>query len=92
MENIKYQLEKIVNLFNEGNKEYALKLMEFLTSPEAQELYANTNYEYPIAPDTKPAELVQSWGEFQVDDVNLMELAARRKLALKITEIVDFDG
>ena len=74
------------------NKEYALKLMEFLTSPEAQELYANTNYEYPIAPDTKPAELVQSWGEFQVDDVNLMELAARRKLALKITEVVNFDG
>ena len=74
------------------NKEYALKLMEFLTSPEAQELYANTNYEYPIAPNTKPAKLVQSWGSFRVDDVNLMELAGHRKLALKITEVVNFDG
>jgi len=36
--------------------------------------------------------VVKGWGAFQADDVNLMELAARRKLALKITEVVDFDG
>ena len=74
------------------NRENALKFMEFLTSPDAQEVYATANYEYPIAPNTEPAELVKGWGAFQADDVNLMELAARRKLALKITEVVDFDG
>ena len=74
------------------NKENALKMMEFLTSPVAQEIYADANYEYPIAPGTEPVGLVKSWGEFTVDDVNLMDLAALRGTALKITEQVDFDN
>ncbi|WP_372885933.1 Fe(3+) ABC transporter substrate-binding protein [Shimia sp.] len=74
------------------NKDAALKMMEFLTSPKAQEVYAEANYEYPIAPGTKPDALVSSWGEFTADDVNLMTLAAQRPAALRITEEVDFDG
>ncbi len=74
------------------NPENALKLMEYLTSPEAQEIYAEINYEYPIADGTKPDELVASWGSFDADDVNLMTLAGNRPTALRITEEVDFDG
>lgn len=74
------------------NPENALKLMEFLTSPEAQEIYAEINYEYPIAEGTSADELVASWGSFDADDVNLMTLAANRPTALRITEEVDFDG
>lgn len=70
----------------------AIKLMEFLASPEAQEIYAEQNYEYPIAPGTKASELVQSWGTFTADNVNLMEIAKLRKAALKMIEEVDFDG
>lgn len=72
--------------------EHALQLMEFLTSPEAQEIYAGANFEYPIAPGTEADELVQGWGEFTADDVNLMTLAGHRPAALRITEEVDFDG
>ena len=74
------------------NKDNALKMMEFLTSPEAQEIYANANFEYPIAPGTESAPLVQSWGSFEADTVNLMDLARLRDDALKLTETVDFDG
>lgn len=74
------------------NPENALKLMEYLTSPAAQEIYATANYEYPIAPGSKPDDLVASWGSFVADDVNLMTLAANRSAALKLIEIVDFDG
>ncbi|PWE34182.1 iron ABC transporter substrate-binding protein [Maritimibacter sp. 55A14] len=74
------------------NRENAVKLMEFLTSPKAQEIYAEANYEYPIAPGTEPADLVASWGDFTADDVNLMSLAGNRPEALKLTEEVDFDG
>lgn len=70
----------------------ALKLMEFLASPTAQEIYAEQNYEYPIAPGTKPSELVASWGTFTADDVNLMDIAKLRGTALKLIEEVDFDG
>ena len=74
------------------NPENALKLMEFLTSPKAQEIYAKDNFEYPIAPGTKADPLVESWGSFEADGVNLMTLAANRPAALRITEEVDFDG
>ena len=74
------------------NKENAVKLMEFLSSPEAQKIYAFANFEYPIAPNAEPAELVRNWGTFTPDDVNLMDLAKLRSTALKLTEIVDFDG
>ncbi|MWD26126.1 extracellular solute-binding protein [Aquicoccus sp. SCR17] len=72
--------------------EDALKFIEFLTSPEAQEIYAHANYEYPVAPGTEADELVQGWGDFTADDVNLMTLAGHRPAALRITEEVDFDG
>ncbi len=74
------------------NKENALKMMEFLTSPKAQEIYAEANFEYPIAPGSEPAELVASWGEFEADDVNLMDLAELRPQALQLIQQVDFDG
>lgn len=74
------------------NRDNALKFMEFLTSPAAQEIYAEVNHEYPIAPGAEPSDLVASWGTFVSDNVNLMELAGLRKTALKITQEVDFDG
>ncbi len=72
--------------------EAALAFMEFLTAPEAQEIYAAANHEYPIAPGSSASELVQSWGSFTPDDVNLMTLAGLRRDALRLTEEVDYDG
>lgn len=74
------------------NPKNALKFMEFLTSSEAQEVYAQVNYEYPIAPGTEAAKIVKNWGSFKADEVNLMDLAKLRSEALKLTEIVNFDG
>jgi iron(III) transport system substrate-binding protein len=74
------------------NKDNAIMMMEFLSSPTAQEIYAAANFEYPIAPGTQADPLVQSWGTFTADDVNLMTLAANRPAALKLIEEVDFDG
>lgn len=74
------------------NKDNALKMMEYLTSPAAQEIYAKDNFEYPIAPGAAADPLVESWGSFTADPVNLMDLARLRDEALKLTEIVDFDG
>jgi len=74
------------------NRDNAITLMEFLTSPEAQGIYAKENYEYPIAPGSNADVLVESWGTFTADDVNLMTLAQHRSTALRLTEEVDFDG
>ncbi|MCA0942399.1 Fe(3+) ABC transporter substrate-binding protein [Salipiger pacificus] len=74
------------------NRENALKMMEYLTSPEAQEIYAHANYEYPIAPGTEADALVKGWGSFTADDTNLMTLAEQRGAALRLVEEVDYDG
>ncbi|WP_138465556.1 Fe(3+) ABC transporter substrate-binding protein [Poseidonocella sp. HB161398] len=74
------------------NRENALKLMEFLASPEGQQLYATLNDEYPVSPDTAPSERVASWGSFEPDTLPLMDLARSRPPALRLIEEVDFDG
>ncbi|UWQ09510.1 Fe(3+) ABC transporter substrate-binding protein [Aliiroseovarius crassostreae] len=74
------------------NKDNAVKLMEFLSSPEAQEIYAAQNFEYPIAPGTEADDMVKSWGSFTADSLNLMEVAKERPAALKLVQEVDFDG
>jgi iron(III) transport system substrate-binding protein len=74
------------------NPDQALALIEFLTSPAAQEIYADANFEYPIAAGTDPNAVVSSWGTFTADDLNVTELAKHRGAALKMTEQVDFDN
>ncbi len=77
---------------NAPHRDAALKLMEFLSSPKAQQIYAKVNFEYPVAPGTSPDPLVASWGSFTPDNANLRALAKLRPLAVKVIEEVDFDG
>jgi iron(III) transport system substrate-binding protein len=74
------------------NKDNAIKLMEFLVSPEGQRIYAELNAEYPVVEGVKASELVASWGTFLPDDLPLAEIAENRSQALKIAQTVDFDG
>ena len=74
------------------NKDNAIKLMEFLVSPEAQSIYAEVNNEYPVLAGARVSDLVASWGEFTPDDIDLTEVAKQRPAALRIMEEVDFDG
>ncbi|MCY1127359.1 Fe(3+) ABC transporter substrate-binding protein [Frigidibacter sp. RF13] len=74
------------------NKDAALKLMEFLSSDEAQKIYAEINNEFPVKPGVEQSELVKSWGAFTPDSLNLSEIAKLRPTALKLMEEVGFDG
>lgn len=74
------------------NKDAALKLMEFLASDEAQKIYAETNNEFPIKAGVARSELVQSWGEFTPDTLELTEISRLRPEALKLIQQVDLDG
>ena len=74
------------------NREVALEFMEYLTSPEAQMIYADVVNEYPVAPEAEPSELVRSWGELHPDETPLTDIASHRAEALKLVEEVDFDA
>ncbi len=73
------------------NKDNAQKLMEFLTSNTAQEMYAEVNYEHPVKQDVKASELVASWGEFRADDISLDDIANNHEKAVKLLDEVKFD-
>ena len=66
------------------NKENALRLIEYLTSKEAQKLYINTSFEYPVNPKVEPAEIVKNWGEFRRDSLDLNLLGKFRKEAILV--------
>ena len=74
------------------NKDNAVKLMEFLSSPEAQRIYAEANTEYPANPEVKPSGLVAEWGEINPDQLSLQTIADNREAAVKLVDRVDYDG
>ncbi|WP_440877569.1 extracellular solute-binding protein [Thalassotalea sp. PLHSN55] len=73
------------------NADNAKALMKFLVSKPAQQLYAETNMEYPVRADVKPSTLVASWGEFKADAVALTDIAKHRAAALKLIDQAKFD-
>jgi len=76
---------------NAPHKDNALKLMMFLASDEAQQLYANGNFEYPVNPGVPASEIVQSWGKFTPDTLNVAEIAKLEKTASKLVDEVQFN-
>jgi len=66
------------------NKENAIKFMEFLSSPKAQEQFAQANYEYPANPSVEPSDLLKSWGEFKPQNINLSKLGEFNQKAVEI--------
>lgn len=72
------------------NKENAVKLLEFLVSPKAQSMFAEANFEYPVNKDVKPSKLLQSWGTFKEDFLDLEKLGKYNAQAVKIFNEVNW--
>src|SRR5690606_14655495 len=66
------------------NKENAIQFIEFLVSEEAQKIFANSNFEYPVLGELDPAQTLQDWGEFKEDTLSLTELGNNNKQAVLI--------
>ena len=69
---------------NAPNRENAIELIKYLTSVQAQETYVNNSYEYSVNPNVKPDPIVQEWGEFKKDPVDLNMLGIKRDEAIRI--------
>lgn len=66
------------------NKENALKLIEYLTAPEAQSELSKLNYEFPVNKDAQLPDLLKSWGEFRTQDLDFSTLGLYNKKAMEI--------
>lgn len=76
---------------NAPHRDAALKLMQFLASPKAQEIYAAQVYEYPVTAGAKPTDFVAGLGTLKPDTLPLADLAAKRKAASELVDRVGVD-
>ena len=72
------------------HRDNAVKLIEFLSSPEAQNLYADVNYEYPANPTVKPHALITAWGEFKADTMDVAAAGELQTAAVKLMDRVGY--
>ncbi|WP_051661189.1 Fe(3+) ABC transporter substrate-binding protein [Bosea sp. 117] len=77
---------------NAPNKANAVKLLEYLVSAEAQDLYAKGNYEYPVVAEAPVDPIIASFGPLKVDNVDLVAVAKARKQAADLVDKVGFDN
>jgi iron(III) transport system substrate-binding protein len=68
------------------HRETAIKLIEFLSTPPAQNLYADVNYEYPANPAVKPSALLAAWGSFKADTVDVAAAGELQAAAVKLMD------
>ncbi|MEA1888236.1 MAG: Fe(3+) ABC transporter substrate-binding protein [Pseudomonadota bacterium] len=68
------------------NRDAATKLLEWLSSPEAQGKFASLNMEYPVNPAVEADDVVKAWGEFKSDDLNVSSAGAMQTTAIKLMD------
>lgn len=66
--------------------EAARKLLEWLSSAEAQHDFAGLNMEYPVNPAVEPAPLVAAWGTFKADELNVAEAGRLQADAIRLMD------
>ena len=68
------------------NRANAVKLLEFLTSPEAQQMFADSNFEYPANPQAAVNPILVKWGKFKQDDINVAAAGEFQAAATKLAD------
>ncbi len=64
------------------NYDNAIKFLEYLVSDEAQKIYSEINYEYPVKNNLKLSNFMQDYLIPEKDDLNLNQIANFNKEAL----------
>jgi iron(III) transport system substrate-binding protein len=70
------------------NKDNAVKFIEYLSSDSAQKVFAETNFEYPVKPGIALAPLLESWGSFKADNLDLGLLGVHNRDAVMLFDEV----
>nr|WP_314902061.1 extracellular solute-binding protein [uncultured Deefgea sp.] len=68
------------------NEAGAVKLMEWLSSDKAQNIYADKDLEFPVNPAVKADKLVSSWGPFKSNVINMSKAGELQSQAVKLMD------
>jgi iron(III) transport system substrate-binding protein len=64
----------------------AQKLIEWLSSDKAQNLFADVNLEYPVNPKVAPDKTVAAWGSFRQSLINVKEAGSLQTKAVRLMD------
>lgn len=70
------------------NKSEAVKLLEFMSGPQAQKLFAEANNEFPVLPTAQLSPTVAAWGKFKGETINVAMLGENAAQAVRIFDRV----
>ena len=74
------------------DKANAMKLIEWLVGDEAQHMYADLNYEYPVRPGIAVNPTIAGYGKLDADTSPLSKIAEYKKAAANLVDKVGFDN
>lgn len=63
-----------------------LKLIEWLSSDEAQGIYASSDKEFPVKEGVDESEMLRSWGPFNKDDINVQKFGELQTQAIQLMD------
>ena len=68
------------------NREGAIALIEFLSTPEAQSTLAGASFEYPANPAVEPHAILKNWGTFTTQAVGVAAAGEFQAAAVKLAD------
>ena len=72
------------------NRAGAIRLLEFLSTAEAQQLFANTSMEFPVNAKAEVHPIVRAWGPFRQDDINVASAGEFQAAATRLSDRVGY--
>jgi len=66
------------------NQENAVKLIEYLTSEEAQSIMSKENFEYPVNEKAEKPDVLNTFGEFKAQEIDFAKLGVHNQKAIEI--------
>lgn len=81
----------VVLTTNAPNKDAAIQFIEYMASDDAQQIYAQTNSEFPVVSGIALSPLLESWGPFKKDARPLSASSNFRKQAIILADETLYD-
>jgi iron(III) transport system substrate-binding protein len=70
------------------NRDNAVAFIEFLASPEAQAIFAEQGFEFPVVADVAASSTITGFGDFKADTLNVTTYGENNPLAVQIMDRV----
>lgn len=68
------------------NRANAVRLLEFLSTPEAQAALSHASFEYPANPAVAPLDVLRSWGAFKPQTIGVAAAGEFQAAAVKLAD------